>query len=197
MHLVVSCGLKGTGVSQSLEKARNLTTKFVRNANLRSDLQSLTKLVLIHAPSNRWFYQIFEVERIVDLKNEVQIVAKNYGIDFAEDDFTNFEIFLESTLPLKQATIKFSATGSLFSEIIPEIDDIYSNLQSKHVESENPAENEFIKSLINQMYRVLNLGQMKKDPVLSAATFLDPRFKDMYFDESQVEAIKSYIRGYN
>ena len=68
LHLVVSCGLKGTILSQSLDKARSLSTKFVRNASLRNDIQSLADKVLIHALSNRWFYQVFEVERIIEVK---------------------------------------------------------------------------------------------------------------------------------
>ena len=98
-------------------------------------------------------------------------------------------------MELKNSTAKFSAKGSLLSEIIPEVDQIYSSLINRCAESESEAETELIRSLIDQIDRVLNLEKMKKDPIKATATFLDPRFKDLYFDETLLCSIGNFIRA--
>ena len=95
---------------------------------------------------------------------------------------------MDVTSKFKSATEKFSSNSSFISEIIPEIDEIINDLNEKKLLSKSSEEIDFITNLQIQIDRVF--GNDLKSDLLVHSTLLDPRFKDMYASESQIECFK-------
>ena len=75
LHLVVTEALKVSGIRISTTKVGDFATKYTRNGQMRKQMGNLAQKKKINAPSNRWFYSIFKIKRILELKEEVRIVG--------------------------------------------------------------------------------------------------------------------------
>ena len=188
----MSLATEESKIKSSIKKAREFTEKYKKNGQLRSDLKKLTDLTLIHAPSNRWFHSIDELKRMIKLSSEVRIIGPTYGFNFDDLDFECYELYLTTVNPFAKATTKFSTNKTIISEIIPIVDELYHEAR-KLLQSNNESEADFAENLYAQMLRVLNIETLKNDEILSIMTFLDPRFKNLYFNNSELDRIKQNI----
>ena len=179
LHLVVSLSAKDSLLKKSLKDARDLTTMYSRNGTLRQELANFTDLALINAPENRWYYQWFEISRLIEVREAVQLLPAKFH-SLGDQDFENFEAFLNVTEKFKCCSEKFSQKNALISEIIPRIDEINDFLEKQLAENESTIVLSFIQQLQSQMERVLNINELKADRDYAFATMLDPRYKNLY-----------------
>lgn len=134
-----------------------------------------------------------EVERILELKDEIKVVSAAHGIQFTEEDFENFLAYLDSVRSLKDATEKFSGSGNI-SEVIPVIDKITCEINDSLASEFDKSENEFQQNLLQELKRVLDIDSLKQHSLFSVATFLDPRYKNLYFEQIQINSIKNHLQ---
>lgn len=187
LHLAITRGQKGTTIYEAVAKAREFTSKYSRNSSLRSDLSSLTGKAIIHAPDNRWYYHVFEIERILELRNEVKLVSRSYGMCFDDADFELMEMYINAVAPMKIACEKLSKKSATIDLVIPTIDTILFDLQ-KSLTTLNEDGQQLVNNIIGEIDRIMNLSDLKNDRFVALATFLNPAFKDLYIDSNdQIE----------
>ena len=193
MHLVVSNSLKDTQIKIVIDKVRSFTTKYARNGKLRGEMNEIRCLAIINAPSNRWYYSMFEVERMIELKEVVLLVCKKYEIEFTDDDFETMKVYLEILQPFKQHATALTSRHVTISQIIPMVDDILVTLNELETKFQGKESSGYVENLLDEMKKVLDLSNLKKDKFIAAATFLDPRYKTLYFTQSDIPEITQFL----
>ncbi|MEN2498406.1 MAG: hypothetical protein MHMPM18_002701 [Marteilia pararefringens] len=67
LHLAITVAMENCKIAPMVEKMHKFTTKYSRNGTLRQALDGIAPKKIINAPSNRWYYQMFEAERFIEI----------------------------------------------------------------------------------------------------------------------------------
>ncbi|XP_066599447.1 E3 SUMO-protein ligase ZBED1-like isoform X2 [Prorops nasuta] len=199
LHLVVNKVLQSEHVSCICRKIKSIVTFFKKSVMAADYLREISNLKLIMAVETRWNSTYYMLERFIELSEKVSLVLLKCPTAPSMLSATELLIakeFIQLLRSFEQSTkIVCGENYVSASKIIPIINILKVTLKEVVVETE-----------IARIMQTLLLDELqerfyyiKNSLILSISTILDPRFKQVHFDDENAysQAINEIVREIN
>lgn len=204
INCIVDDGLKEETVSYVIRKVKHIVDHFKTNNKATTNLivyqqnqGTETPLKLLQDVSTRWNYTFYMLERLILLEEVVTTTLPLTNLDVAShlttDDWNVVRELCQILKPFENVTKTASGeeylSASLVIPLSKGLNSVYKNLMDKPFE-------ECVKTVVKKFYKSLDerFGKLENSDILSAATFLDPRFKQIAFrDKVKADLTKKCV----
>ena len=217
IHLLVEESImKLPAMKNALKNGKSLVTHFSRSSLSRQLLRSIQedlgvpKLCPIIGTSNRWYHKMTSIERLLEIRDSVEVFQQRSTAENRDDDEENeaFEAFTENEWKLMRMYVTavngFQVLSKFFggskypaaTSVIPALDQIKEDLENlKSKFGDNTEGKELVTYMLKSLDKRFPNCWRSKSP-FNCLTYLDPRYIDMYADTEDVIAkIKEDIKN--
>lgn len=192
INLIVKDGLKNVEVSNIINKVRHIVTHFKRSTTSHNKLMvyqsnaGSTPLKLIKDVDTRWNSTFYMLERFLLLEDAIKATMALINKELSSISQREWLIIKKLCIilkPFEDATKNICGesycSASLVIPMANGLINVYSNLKA----SEYPSELFLVISKLEAGLKS-RLGDVDKNDTLAICTFLDPRFKNLAFCDS-------------
>ena len=146
--------------------------------------------------STRWYSTFYMMESLLEQKCTLATYAADYDLPatLSVHQWQSIENFTTLLSPFEQLTREVSSSESSAAEVIPSVTALRC-LLSKQADTDHG-----VKTAKTALLEAVNkcFDQIDYDSMFCIATFLDPRYKDRYFDEDVKQPVACcHCRGWD
>jgi hypothetical protein len=205
LQLVIHDGIfTQVSVEKLVKKSRKIVTHFKHSEQACKkliDCQKSCEVVehkLLQDVETRWNSTYIMLERLVEQRKSVNLFSvENGGFDtLLPEEWELAERVVKILQPYYEATLDISADNACVSIAIPLIALLEGNMQSTDEDRGLLQMKAALRDALKRRFIYL-----KRTPYIAAATLLDPRFKDAYFNPQETALAKmemnSFLRTLN
>lgn len=199
LQLVINNALDNSSpIKAILTSARRIVTHFNHSGytkleSIQSEL-GLPNHKLIQDIQTRWNSTYYLLERLSEQKRAISVyISESRSVNFenlTSDQWEVIEHLLKLLKPFEEITKITSSTYAPISDVIPSTVALIRYLMKDALIQQTAHVDDFRKALIENMEARFNLDDLCFTKTYYLSTFLDPRYKNFYFDATQVERIR-------
>ncbi len=176
-----------------VHRAHNISDRFAELQ--KGHFPGSISKVLVQDVATRWNSTYYMIERFVELKGFVLLLASEFDFNYTltSTDWIRMNGILSLLKPFETFTRTFSTEHCLISEIIPSIFTLKSFLSQWN--DSNSGLDTLKKQLLRSMNERFQIDIFEQNNSLTFATLLDPRYKCAFFSskEKQVEIQHAFL----
>lgn len=204
INLIVQNGIKA--VTDIQEKTKNIVRHFHMSTTAKNKLKEIQlqmkphsePVILINDVCTRWNSTFLMFNRFIKIQEplEATLAILHYPVlGLSEDDWKTLKELCKILVIFENLTKELSAQKFItISKVLVMIQGIKKNLQSLRVELKERKSINVLEIILNELNTRKSFQNMEQNPILSRATFLDPRFKTKAFDNDKaLEKVKENI----
>lgn len=200
VNLIVRDGLKDEEIGRVINRVKHIVGHFKRShiatarlISYQQNQSNKTPLKLLQDVATRWNSTYYMLERLLTLEEAVKTTMSIINMDLSHhltlEEWETIRQLVKILKPFERVTKNISGQDYLTASlVIPLVNGLNSALNKIEV-----PENECVQRVLINFKRSLKerLGNSENSNTLSIATFLDPRFKEIPFqDNKNVEITK-------
>ena len=183
-------------VEAVIKKSRRIVTHFKHSEQACRKMEDFQKSCgvpshkLLQDVETRWNSSYLMLERLVEQKTAVNLFSVQQGgiSTLSASEWELAERVVRILQPFYVATLELSSDNACISVVVPLTAMLLGKLQS------TGEDRGLIQLKRDSMSR--RFAHIKREPHIIAATLLDPRFKDAYFNAEETAAAESEIRNF-
>ncbi|GBP74455.1 Zinc finger BED domain-containing protein 1 [Eumeta japonica] len=183
-----------------LSKCKKISTHFNHSQIAQTELHKIQKeqfnqecLSVIQECSTRWNSTFYMLERMIRIQDSLCLYACKHNISqLSPEERLQLKKIVTILQPFEKITRNMSDNNTSISSVIPLIHTLKYTL---HTEGGKQDTNEKFKSIIKCTVDQLNskFGDLQSNNFFAIATYLDPRYKKIFFNEVVKEKIETEV----
>lgn len=144
--------------------------------------------------STRWNSTFYMMESLLEQKRALATYAADYDLPatLSAHQWQLIENFITLLSPFEQLTREVSSSEASAADVIPSVTALR-RLLSKQADTDHG-----VKTTKTSLLEAVNrrFDQIQYDPMFCIATYLDPRYKDRYFDEDVKQRAREILEAH-
>ncbi|XP_072044965.1 zinc finger BED domain-containing protein 4-like [Amphiura filiformis] len=195
LQLVVSDGLKSQRtITDLIATGRRIVTHFKHSSQAHTKLEalqnkhSLPKHAMIQDVPTRWNSTYYLLERLNEQKDALVEFASLYDLpQMTANQWSLSKTLVNALQPFENLTRKLSAESATLASVIPDVVMLRRalTLQDPRNKDKYKGIQTTIDTMVESMDRRFSESELKES--LAVATFLDPRYKDVFFQSAETK----------